>query len=110
MQVFEEEQANPALHETVQVPEQSEAESCAEAEVAASTLYVPAGQLVHVLDPIKAAKVPAAHTKHWLNDVWADADPESSVKYVPTGQAVQVPVVAAYVPAGHTTHPEPLGE
>ena len=58
----------------------------------------------------EAAKVPAAQTKHWFDDVWADADPESSVKYVPTGQAVQVPSDTAYFPAGHTTHPEPLGE
>ena len=44
---------------------------------------------MHVLDPTKAAKVPAAHTKHWFDDVWADADTELSVKYLPTAQLKQ---------------------
>jgi hypothetical protein len=67
---------------------------------AASKLYVPALQSVHVPTPVVVLYVPAPQGVH--------ATPSDKASYpAPHGMHVPTPVVALYVPASHGVHATP---
>ena len=65
----------------------------------------PEAQAIHAVEPADVAYLPTAHGKHWLDDMWADAETTAvSDKYVPTGHASQPNPAEEKYPFGQMTH------